>query len=222
MMEKTFPNFKALLNSSCISYEDIRTSYEQYVSRISTDDSAISLELAIFLIVLCNATKPQRILDLGSGFSSFVFRRYQLSADPKPEVWSVDDCPHWLNRTRSFLYEHNLNAHKLLSWDSFQSKTVNNYDLILHDLGTMDLRLETLEEVLGMVCPCGLVILDDFHKPKYKQRLDDMISQFKFEIYNLGAFTMDKYGRYSALLTDVEFRKDLLTTSETVRSHGRK
>jgi hypothetical protein len=89
--------------------------YRDHFSRISTEDSTISLELTSFLLVMCDVLEPMRILDLGSGFSSFVFRHYMLSASPKPVVWSTDDTEEWLEKTRSFSNYHDYPSMSLLN-----------------------------------------------------------------------------------------------------------
>jgi hypothetical protein len=63
---------------------------------------SVSVELAVFLDVLCRLIEPDRILDLGSGFSSFVLRRHLASRDVGVHsvIWSIDDSPEWLEQTR--------------------------------------------------------------------------------------------------------------------------
>jgi hypothetical protein len=47
---------------------------------------AISLLLAVFLFAISNALSPTRILGLGSGFSSVVFRPYSDEASRPVEL----------------------------------------------------------------------------------------------------------------------------------------
>ena len=47
--------------------------YEEYIQIVSTPDMAISLETACFLFIFSDLISASKILDLGSGFSSFVF-----------------------------------------------------------------------------------------------------------------------------------------------------
>ena len=68
--------------------------YRKYLSNISSKDMAISLELSVFLIIVCRILKPKRILDLGSGFSSFIFRYYAANTVSKPVILSVNDSNH--------------------------------------------------------------------------------------------------------------------------------
>jgi hypothetical protein len=76
-------------------YPDLQKTYEEkkndykHVNEISNEIMAASLELIIFCIVMCDMIKPKKILDLGSGFSSFAFRFMPslLKQEFRPEVW---------------------------------------------------------------------------------------------------------------------------------------
>lgn len=110
--------------------------YRRYVAEVSIPIMAVSLELALFLDVLVRGTGPRRALDLGSGFSSYVLR---LPGGPG-EVWSADDAPEWLERTRGFLLREGLGAQNVVAWEALRRNPPEPFDLVLHDLGTMDTR----------------------------------------------------------------------------------
>ena len=57
---------EAALNRIAVA---LRDPHEEFVSRVSSPDMAISLEAAAFLRALCEGLRPRRVLDLGSGFS---------------------------------------------------------------------------------------------------------------------------------------------------------
>ncbi len=175
--------------------------YQDYISRVSIDYMAISLELSAFLLVLCEVFKPGAILDLGSGFSSFVLRYYMSSATPKPIVWSVDDSPEWLERTRTFLMDYKVPSENLSTWSSFAQQRFDNFDLILDDLGVMEVRTATLKKVLTLARPAGIIILDDMHKAEYASYVKQVLHASKCKSYNLIPYTRDKYGRFSILVT---------------------
>src|SRR5437870_128740 len=82
-----FRGLRDLLNLHALlpqlrAYKDIRARYErrllpyyrEYVSMISSETMCISLELASFLLAICDFCRPRRVVDLGSGFSSVVLR----------------------------------------------------------------------------------------------------------------------------------------------------
>lgn len=90
-LEKKFPQLQGFTERQTAVAKELKPYYEEYTFDVSQEDMAISLELATFLQIFCDIMKPKHILDLGSGFSSFVFRRYKATSQIKPIVWSVDD-----------------------------------------------------------------------------------------------------------------------------------
>jgi predicted O-methyltransferase YrrM len=178
------------------------TLHAQYETRISTPGVPISLELALYLWALLQESRPTRILDLGSGFSSFVFRLWAKTTGAPTTVWSVDHEPEWLNRTREFLQSFELPVENLTSWEQFRER---DFDLILHDLGTIDLRIASLDTVLSLPRPGGLIILDDVHFPNYAQGAAEVLARRGFYSHSLASSTRDRYGRYSWLVSDRAF-----------------
>jgi len=174
--------------------------YREYVSSVSPDWMAVSLELAVFLTALCRLLKPRRLVDLGTGFSSFLFRRYQQEANPSPEVWSVDDSPAWLGMTRQFLDRQHLPTDNLTMWEEFTRQNPGGFDLVLHDLGSLRVRTETLHQALGLAAPGGVVVLDDVHFGRYLRPALRLLQERKMDYHLLGAPTRDRYGRYSMLV----------------------
>jgi predicted O-methyltransferase YrrM len=190
-------NYKKLLNNFRII---IKPYHEQYVSNVSTADMTISLELSLFLIFLCKMIQPKSILDLGSGFSSVVFRLYAMNANPKPNIWSVDDSIEWLEKTRNFLTKCNLYDKSMIDWHLFTQQNCSAYDLILHDLGSINFRKETLQNVLKLVNSGGIIVLDDIHKKHYRDYVKQNLGPFNRKYYSLKFLTRDDLGRYAALL----------------------
>src|SRR5262249_57231987 len=102
----------------------------------------------------CRRLRPTSILDLGSGFSSLLFRSYAHSARPQPEVWSVDDSADWLERTRGILIAKGLNADHMLTWRDFNPG--RRFDMVLHDLGNTEVRMATVDRVCTLVTSDGM------------------------------------------------------------------
>ena len=88
---------------------------ERYVRDVTWDDMTISHELGTFLLALCRTVSARRILDLGSGLSSLVFRRY-VAGLPAARVWTVDDDASWLSQTATLLRQHDLPTDDLMTW----------------------------------------------------------------------------------------------------------
>jgi hypothetical protein len=175
----------------------LRPSHEEYLASVSRADMAVSLELAAFLSALCDWLRPRKIADLGSGYSSFVFRSYAARAGDC-EVWSVDDDGDWLRRTRDWLEAQSLATGNLLLWDDFVREPPRGVDLVLHDLGHMALRARVLDEVLRRN-ENAIVVLDDMHKTDYGSFARGRLKGSPWRCLSLRAFTLDGLGRYSEL-----------------------
>ena len=184
----------------------IRSVYEEYVNSISTDDKAVSLELAYLLRFIVMKINPRLIVDLGSGFSSFLFRHYWMERAKSGDdcrVLSCDDNPYWLERTATFLQRHGFPDSGLLLWDRFLEEHGDaRPDLILHDLGHMPRRIETLPQVLNLRTKQTILIVDDVHKTPMRAETLKQIRARDLRGYDLTRFTYDRFGRYAWMVTE--------------------
>lgn len=194
-----FPALAGLPDAIFESWKDFAEPYREYVTDVSAPVWAVSPQTAALIHALCILLKPRTVLDLGSGFSSFVFRRYSRVASDPCTVHSVDDDPRWLERTREYLTTHNLPTDGIFLWPAFQARVAAHYDLVLHDMGRMTVRLETLPRVLDFIAPDGLLVLDDLHKPEYASAAIEHCRRAGFEICALRTTTLDLIGRYAGL-----------------------
>jgi predicted O-methyltransferase YrrM len=177
----------------------IKAAYEIYLREISTEDMAASLKASSFLYSLASIGRPSRILDLGSGFSSFVFRLYAKGNDRGTDVFSVDDNRAWLMKTRSFLVGQGMDGMNLFHWQEFRRSNPGTFDLIFHDLGSMELRAESLPEVLLLCRPGGMVILDDMHSESYRPLALKIVEEAGFHLFSVRKYTLDKFGRFAEI-----------------------
>jgi predicted O-methyltransferase YrrM len=176
-----------------------------YVDGVSTSVMAVSFEAAALLDALCRILEPRNVVDLGSGFSSVVVRRYARDAK-NCLAGSVDDDPAWLARTQSFLVKLGLPTDHLMSWTDFQN-TSQRYDLIFHDLGNMLVREQSLPVALNRVSPGGMVILDDMHKQDYAVAAQQIVRAAGFTLVPLRETTRDQYDRHACLAIPGEDRR---------------
>ncbi len=175
--------------------------YAEYIDRVSTEEMAISLELAQFLAWFCSCRSPRRILDLGSGFSSVVFREWVSRTDSEAVVWSVDDDEEWLALTRGFLTDHGLSSERVMSWEAFRATGERGFDLVFHDLGHTDsLRRDALPEILARTASGGWLVLDDVHHPGYERFVRRLLATLGLDAWSLRAYTRDRFGRYAQLV----------------------
>jgi predicted O-methyltransferase YrrM len=184
---------------------DLGPAYDKYVREISTEDMAISLETSQFLYALAKLTEAKRILDLGSGFSSYVLRLYSMTAQNDVTIYSVDDDETWLQKTRTFLNAFELPQQHAMEWSVFQKQPLSGFDLILHDLGSIDLRIESLPFAISLLNTSGILVLDDMHKARggliggYRAVAVRKVRQAGLLRLSARQFTLDKYGRFSEI-----------------------
>ena len=183
--------------------ERIATEHDDYTRNISSEKMALSLNCATLLGYLVQETKPPRILDLGSGFSSYVLRRF--SAEYGGVVFSVDDNKDWLEKTRFYLEAKGTSSINLEYWDDFIQRLKGcsdkeQFDLVFHDLGSMETRKDTLAFVVGLAKPGGIVILDDMHKSHYFKFVEGFLSANPMQYAHLEKLLLDNHGRWSTVL----------------------
>jgi predicted O-methyltransferase YrrM len=176
--------------------------YRTYVSTISLEDHAVSWEAARYLFHAVQVAKPQRILDLGSGYSSLIFRTYQARFAPETVVVSVDDDAEWLGKTTDFLQANGISTQHCVTWETFLSSYANqSYDFILYDMGNMYTRAENLTKIVDVMEPTGSLIIDDVHFPFYAMVVFETIGNYGLRLQSLKRETLDKYGRYAMKAT---------------------
>ena len=172
--------------------------YDDYVANVSRSDMAISLETATFLNFVVSTRKPSSILDLGSGFSSFVFRKF---SDPQCEIYSIDDSQEWLDKSKDFLIRNNTRHNNMQTWDVFLNDFKRHnpdfkFDLVFHDLGGMKTRQRTLNDILSFSSESGVIIFDDIHKSDYYKAVYALSIENNFYFEPMKSLTLDSYGRY--------------------------
>jgi predicted O-methyltransferase YrrM len=172
-----------------------------YVANVSTADWAVSLESATYLLWLVRRMAPSYLLDTGSGFSSYVFRRYQKEQrERRVVVVSVDSSPAWLEATATFLEQHELATEQLMSWDDFRRHDDKLFDFVFHDLGPNELRIATLPELLREVRADAPVIIDDGQFKEIADGAREAVRGTRRPLYSLRRYTADEVGRFALLV----------------------
>jgi predicted O-methyltransferase YrrM len=153
---------------------------------------AASLETTAVLLALCRAERVTSAIDLGSGFSSYVLRRWAREADCV--VFSVDDDPVWLTRTKEFLDGHDLPGGDLCLWPALPNRT---FELVFHDLANGARREEAMATALQ--ASSRLVIFDDAQHRGHRAAMKTACAGAGARLYSLRALTVDWMKRYSML-----------------------
>jgi predicted O-methyltransferase YrrM len=184
------------------SLRSLARAHRRYAREVSSAQYALSLETCAFLDALCRVRRPARILDLGSGFSSYLFRRYRQSAGSGVFVKTVDDDLVWLGKTKSFLEASSLPADGLLPLGGLDAGDAGSYDLVCHDLGDMATRARLLPRALDCAKPgSGVVLIDDVHMDDYRAVVEAELGRRSVPPIRIRETTLDRFGRYAWLVT---------------------
>jgi predicted O-methyltransferase YrrM len=178
---------------------ELPSRHADYVATVSDSAHAISLELARFILEVACEEHAERLLDLGSGFSSYVLRAYAAGVSGAV-VWSVDDDPAWLEKTRAYLVSEGVSTEHLYVWSEFLTLSDNlagTFDLVLHDLGTVRSRHGTVRPVLRLVRPTGALVFDDIDVAAYRRHVQSELDAAGTKHVDVRNRTLDARNRYS-------------------------
>jgi predicted O-methyltransferase YrrM len=198
------PKFKRDLPTVATALEgvgdgsELRPVYDRYVSTISSWDWAVAWRTAVALDALCDALRPRRILDLGSGFSTYVECRWAQNAQPETEIVSVDDSPEWLETTRGFLAGEGLSC-ELIARADLGSLPAGAFDLAFDDMGRVEQRAEAIDTLARVMAPGGVVVLDDMNVRGYRAEVRARLDRAGWPLYSLRKQTIDQRGRFAML-----------------------
>ena len=181
--------------------EPFAADHARYCREVGHPVHAASLELVGLLIGLVRGTAPAAVIDLGSGFTSYVLRAVAAQQAAPPRVHSVDDSREWLEKTRGYLRAQGVTEDGLFAWPDFApERRAGQYDLVVHDMGFMDTRFETLDQVVDLAKPGGLVVLDDMHKADYRAKALARLVDRGLVPWSLRRITHDGLTRFAYLL----------------------
>lgn len=175
--------------------------FSDYITKISTQRMAASLEAVSSLLTLADITTPQSILDLGSGFSSIAFRWYCKERNIKPKLISVDTSKEWLRKTEKYCEKLNLPVFEFSTWDDIKDKHIQ-FDLIFIDLGYSRERPSFYDIIFSnFVAKKSVVIFDDAHKKTCK--ISQHMVKFRKKEVDIKDLTKDNK-RYCRLFYKIE------------------
>lgn len=189
--------------------ENIKNKFNWYISNVSSKGHAASLELAHYTFNHCEKNKPSKVVDMGSGFTSYVLRYYKKHINPDAIVFSIDDDTAWMRKTRNFIKESDLDANNILYFYDFVKTEEKDFDFILYDMGHIPTRIENVAFPKTIAAKGATILYDDIHfdqafsnkvglyMPNYYQDVFyDYCKDNNLTFEKLNE-TIDEYGRYS-------------------------
>ena len=178
---------------------ELEPAYGRYVKEVSQPEWAASIQLAAFLWHVSRVMEPTRILELGSGFTSYVLRRYR-EEHGGVTVLSVDNNEEWLGKTAEFLRDVGIGDDGLILLDDLDETAVEReYDLVFNDvLGT--LRADMTAAAMRYRSPEGIVVVDDANREPDRRSVMKCARRDGLKVYDLRPWTIDFYGRWALLI----------------------
>ena len=192
------PDLAAALDAVKDDDADLRKVYARYVDQVSRWDWAVSWPTVCLLNALCETVQPRKILDLGSGLSTYVFARWAKRCGEDIELVSVDDSPEWLAKTREFLASEDLSA-RFIDVAEFHSLTRSVFDLAFDDLGRIEVRAEAIDTLVHVMAPGAVVVLDDMNVRGYRSQVRAKLVRQGWPLYSVRQSTIDAKGRFAML-----------------------
>jgi SAM-dependent methyltransferase len=168
--------------------------YETYVEEVSDRIWAASLEVSALVWHLCRVTQPAAVLELGSGFTSYVLRRYADEAESSVEVVSVDHDQRWLARTQAFVAASGVGDEGFAEFGDLAE--LGQFGLVFNDLFGQ-LRDRGTRSAIAHLRPNGLFLIDDANRAGHRRALIRAGHGFRF--YDVRPWTFDPMGRWSLL-----------------------
>jgi len=180
----------------------LRGRHSQYTDFVSNPGNALSLQSSALVFALCEVLRPASILDLGSGFSSYIVSTYQAESSEQVLVRSVDDSSEWLARTSDYLELTGLPTGGLCSLVQFEESGCGVFDLVIYDLGSMETRKRWLKNALMCVRPAtGVALIDDCHVGDFANDVLTAVRERGGRCHDVAGLTRDRFGRRSFLVT---------------------
>lgn len=182
---------------------------EEYLSRFNQSlGNASSLEQCVLLEYIVKNSGVESILDTGSGISTCFIRKGKLETQI---VHTYETKVEWIQNVKSYLnsnglYEDNIfhvfDETNKLKEEYKQSDT--QYDLIYHDMGCIEERIESLPYIAKKLKTNGYIILDDMHfgdnvniECNLLKATTDYFNNSNYQFIDIKNITIDNFNRFA-------------------------
>jgi len=164
--------------------------FADYITHYSVETEAISLAASYYLLETLHRGHVKRVLDLGTGWSSYVFRFYKKMFAKEMTICSVDESEHWLGMTARFLAKHDLDTSDLRLWPRTGER---GYDLVFLDMGRPWERHACVAPALKKAE--GMLVCNDLHYEGYRTQLQNTLGAMGLVLTPIPE-TTDRFGRF--------------------------
>jgi predicted O-methyltransferase YrrM len=149
---------------------------------------------------IVRATRPQRVLDLGSGLTSIVLRELAREI-PGMHVVTTDTSHGWLLRTILELRRDGLSDADCFMHGTFEASELakERYDFITVDIDNTPFRRALADKLVGWLAEAdGLMLLDDWQIAPYAPTMTTRLLDAGLAVQPRPE-TRDEFGRFVAL-----------------------
>ena len=182
--------------------EELRSAHEAFTQDDDDIATGTSYELALFLWRLCDTLHPHHILEIGTGFSSYVIRRW-ASMHFAITTTTLTSSEHSLRATHSFLHFHNLDTSSLSLFTSVHGRPTGPFDLILHSLREPPHTAPSASLLTSThPPPSALLIIDSPGTTQPLQQPSRGLPRVSFNQFEILTWTKGTAQQRSLLLTD--------------------
>lgn len=156
-----------------------------------------SLQTYELLIDLCQSATGT-VIDLGSGFSSFVIREYKT---PRYMCVSVDTQKRLILTSARFPQALLLHDGEWYLWDEFIERMWMDTTLIFFKIGNTTSRSKYFRPVFDKYLHRGVkILIDDMHKTNIAADLQHILKDYSYNQVDVKDQTLDEYGRFCWLI----------------------
>lgn len=180
--------------------------HDYYTTNISEKIQATSFKQCCILSFIVKTYDIRKILDTGSGISTYFIRKEVNGKN----VFTFETDLNWLNKTKQFLIDNNTNTDNIFLWENVEHENIGEFDFVYHDMGSIDIRINTLDNIVNRLSDKGVIMLDDLHfdvalhpnlQPKYhlKSYIDRYFNMKYWEFVDIKDLSIDEYGRFAGI-----------------------